>query len=298
MSYYVYVHHIFVLNWLHKRILSIFSVWIVECQLFRSRPMEVRRVTCPWMTSRTFWRLMAQNEWQKEGYGWFPLFAVMTFACVWRYCVHWFGGTHSSRDSSAVHCMLTTISSDLKFKNMDTRTECSLILDKDVMYKLYLLSRQKKWFLMFLIDSSHPSCRFFLGKNLLDLELGHPHGSRIEFDCRPGAIAQSLALREPKYQEIAALCSDVAPLGPSHHQRIYVKLPWNTPSTRSTQHYSNITQPICHRLWLLFTSWCLRILQETAAYCHFGREAVTKTLVLKWKNIPGCFQVNLCVGVL
>ena len=25
---------------------------------------------------------------------------------------------------------------------------------------------------------------------------------QIEFDCRPGAIAQSLALREPKYQEI------------------------------------------------------------------------------------------------
>merc|ERR1712025_734458 len=27
---------------------------------------------------------------------------------------------------------------------------------------------------------------------------------KIEFDCRPGAIAQSLALREPKYQETAA----------------------------------------------------------------------------------------------
>merc|ERR1712031_48111 len=26
----------------------------------------------------------------------------------------------------------------------------------------------------------------------------------INFDCRPGAIAQSLALREPKYQETAA----------------------------------------------------------------------------------------------
>eukprot|EP00933_Yihiella_yeosuensis_P002356 TRINITY_DN103_c0_g1_i1.p1 TRINITY_DN103_c0_g1~~TRINITY_DN103_c0_g1_i1.p1 ORF type:complete len:490 (+),score=146.86 TRINITY_DN103_c0_g1_i1:75-1472(+) len=29
---------------------------------------------------------------------------------------------------------------------------------------------------------------------------------KIEFDCRPGAIAQSLALREPKYQETAAYC--------------------------------------------------------------------------------------------
>ena len=29
---------------------------------------------------------------------------------------------------------------------------------------------------------------------------------RIEFDCSPGAIAQSLALREPKYQETAAYC--------------------------------------------------------------------------------------------
>merc|ERR1712100_55667 len=30
--------------------------------------------------------------------------------------------------------------------------------------------------------------------------------AKIEFDCRPGAIAQSLALREPKYQETAAYC--------------------------------------------------------------------------------------------
>jgi len=29
---------------------------------------------------------------------------------------------------------------------------------------------------------------------------------KIEFDCRPGAIAQSLQLREPKYQETAAYC--------------------------------------------------------------------------------------------
>merc|ERR1712176_1071279 len=29
---------------------------------------------------------------------------------------------------------------------------------------------------------------------------------KMEFDCRPGAIAQSLALREPKYQETAAYC--------------------------------------------------------------------------------------------
>ena len=28
----------------------------------------------------------------------------------------------------------------------------------------------------------------------------------MEFDCRPGAIAQSLALREPKYQDTAAYC--------------------------------------------------------------------------------------------
>ena len=50
---------------------------------------------------------------------------------------------------------------------------------------------------------------------------------RIEFDCRPGAIAQSLALREPKYQ-------------------------------------------------------------ETAAYCHFGREAVTKNLVWQRKFFSHC----------
>ena len=29
---------------------------------------------------------------------------------------------------------------------------------------------------------------------------------KTEFDCRPGAIAQSLALREPKYQETAENC--------------------------------------------------------------------------------------------
>merc|ERR1711907_489419 len=29
---------------------------------------------------------------------------------------------------------------------------------------------------------------------------------KIEYDCRPGAIAQTLALREPKYQETAAYC--------------------------------------------------------------------------------------------
>merc|ERR1712070_890140 len=29
---------------------------------------------------------------------------------------------------------------------------------------------------------------------------------KIEFDCRPGGIAVSLALREPKYQETAAYC--------------------------------------------------------------------------------------------
>merc|ERR1712187_40697 len=29
---------------------------------------------------------------------------------------------------------------------------------------------------------------------------------KTEFDCRPGAIAVSLALREPKYQETAAYC--------------------------------------------------------------------------------------------
>merc|ERR1712008_458271 len=29
---------------------------------------------------------------------------------------------------------------------------------------------------------------------------------KMEFDCRPGAIAVSLSLREPKYQETAAYC--------------------------------------------------------------------------------------------
>eukprot|EP00438_Fugacium_kawagutii_P010528 Skav214525 [mRNA] locus=scaffold410:249467:251720:- [translate_table: standard] len=34
----------------------------------------------------------------------------------------------------------------------------------------------------------------------------HDISMKMEFDCRPGAIAQSLALREPKYQETAAYC--------------------------------------------------------------------------------------------
>merc|ERR1711941_210191 len=52
---------------------------------------------------------------------------------------------------------------------------------------------------------------------------------KIAFDCRPGAIAMSLALREPKYQ-------------------------------------------------------------ETAAYCHFGREAVTKDGIkfFEWENAKDC----------
>merc|ERR1712125_79130 len=52
---------------------------------------------------------------------------------------------------------------------------------------------------------------------------------KVEFDCRPGAIAQSLSLREPKYQ-------------------------------------------------------------ETAAYCHFGREAVTKNGIkfFEWENAKDC----------
>lgn len=29
---------------------------------------------------------------------------------------------------------------------------------------------------------------------------------KISFDCRPGALAVSLSLREPKYQETAAYC--------------------------------------------------------------------------------------------
>merc|ERR1739849_73489 len=29
---------------------------------------------------------------------------------------------------------------------------------------------------------------------------------KINFDCRPGALAQSLALREPKYRQTAAYC--------------------------------------------------------------------------------------------
>ena len=38
------------------------------------------------------------------------------------------------------------------------------------------------------------------------LLLGSYKVLKIEFDCRPGAIAQSLALREPKYQDTAAYC--------------------------------------------------------------------------------------------
>ena len=46
-----------------------------------------------------------------------------------------------------------------------------------------------------------------LSYSLLVRFLGEPYKVlKIEFDCRPGAIAQSLALREPKYQETAAYC--------------------------------------------------------------------------------------------
>lgn len=146
MSYYVYVHHIFVLNWLHQKILSTFSVWTVWClkiwdsfdrmsavqvEAYGSEKGElsvddITNVLKTHGTERVGRNKGLQNDVpQKEGYGWFPLFAGMTFACVGRYCVHWFGGTHSSRDSSAVHCMLTTISSDLKAVWYWIRTWCT-----------------------------------------------------------------------------------------------------------------------------------------------------------------------------
>ena len=34
---------------------------------------------------------------------------------------------------------------------------------------------------------------------------------KLEFDCRPGALAVSLALREPTYQESAAYCHSGRP---------------------------------------------------------------------------------------
>ena len=56
---------------------------------------------------------------------------------------------------------------------------------------------------------------------------------KIEFDCRPSAIAQSLALREPKYHETAAYChfgrqpetSCTGPHSPSHQaiRQIYYR---------------------------------------------------------------------------
>ncbi len=177
--------------------------------------------------------------------------------------------------------------------------ECNAVwLDKEVMHYICYLIDRKNWCLMFLIVSSHPSPNFWMKKSSWFAATRHPHlgSQRIEFDCRPGAIAQSLALREPKYQETAAVvlatsrwtCSRFGTITSYYiEHNIDPTLSQNTPT-------------ICHRLWLLFTSMCLmNFIQETAAYCHFGREAVTKTLVLKWKNIPGCFQVNLCVvGVL
>eukprot|EP00438_Fugacium_kawagutii_P010532 Skav214529 [mRNA] locus=scaffold410:257687:259867:- [translate_table: standard] len=46
---------------------------------------------------------------------------------------------------------------------------------------------------------SHKSCEVLVRINKQSPDM-------MEFDCRPGAIAQSLALREPKYQETAAYC--------------------------------------------------------------------------------------------
>ena len=42
---------------------------------------------------------------------------------------------------------------------------------------------------------------------------------KVEFDCRLGAIAQSSALREPKYQETAAYCH----FGPFYYTKDGVK---------------------------------------------------------------------------
>merc|ERR1711879_170899 len=53
---------------------------------------------------------------------------------------------------------------------------------------------------------------------------------KIEFDCRPGAIATSLALREPKYQETAAYCH----FGRKPHSKNGIKyFEWENPKDMS-----------------------------------------------------------------
>merc|ERR1712174_98942 len=53
---------------------------------------------------------------------------------------------------------------------------------------------------------------------------------KIEFDCRPGAIAVSLALREPKYQETAAYCH----FGREAHTKDGIKyFEWENPKDMS-----------------------------------------------------------------
>merc|ERR1719277_1296548 len=59
---------------------------------------------------------------------------------------------------------------------------------------------------------------------------------KVEFDCRPGAIAQSLALREPKYQETAAYCH----FGREPHTVNGIKFfEWRTP--RDLSQYKSMT---------------------------------------------------------
>ena len=50
------------------------------------------------------------------------------------------------------------------------------------------------------------SCRPMAQKQGTLTPIGVTNIVMIAFDCRPGAIAISLVLREPKYQEIAAYC--------------------------------------------------------------------------------------------
>merc|ERR1712022_75902 len=56
---------------------------------------------------------------------------------------------------------------------------------------------------------------------------------KVEFDCRPGAIAVSLALREPKYQESAATATLVVSQSPrTASSSLSGKMPRTSPSIR------------------------------------------------------------------
>merc|ERR1711959_784715 len=109
---------------------------------------------------------------------------------------------------------------------------------------------------------------------------------KIEFDCRPGAIAMALALREPKYQETAAYCH----FGRQPHTKDGIKFfEWENAKDLSkykTMNSSQVDAALKSSNYLTkWVDWCTHLaLQEVyATFC---------TRVSFQKFVASCFWIR------